>query len=143
MEIRSPKSDLEWEDYYNLRYRILRQPLGQPVGSEKNDGDLTGHHLALYNNDQLVAITRLDQAEPQVSQVRFVAVESGNSGKGYGRKIMEEAERISKENGNAKMILQARDVAVDFYLNLDYKMIRKTHLLFDQVQHYLMEKEYC
>jgi len=82
MEIRSPKTAAEWIDYYDLRYRILRKPLFQPQGSEKNDGDSSGIHLAIYNSGKLVAITRLDQAEDFISQVRFVAVESGCKGKG-------------------------------------------------------------
>ncbi len=35
IEIRSPKTELEWVNYYDLRYRILRQPWNQPIGSEK------------------------------------------------------------------------------------------------------------
>ena len=49
MEIRAPKTDQEWEAYYNLRYKILRAPLNQPIGSERNDGDLTGQHFALFS----------------------------------------------------------------------------------------------
>ena len=48
IEIRLPKTEDEWEDYYDLRYRVLRQPLNQPRGSEKNDGDEDGIHFALY-----------------------------------------------------------------------------------------------
>ncbi|MEN9442704.1 MAG: hypothetical protein RLZ33_2781, partial [Bacteroidota bacterium] len=48
MEIRSPQIEREWEEYFDLRYRILREPLNQPKGSERNDGDATGIHFALY-----------------------------------------------------------------------------------------------
>jgi predicted GNAT family N-acyltransferase len=142
MEIRSPKTAAEWIDYYDLRYRILRKPLLQPQGSEKNDGDSSGIHLAMYNSGKLVAITRLDQAEDFISQVRFVAVESGCKGKGYGKTIMKHAEEFSKAQGNRKMILQAREGAVKFYQSLGYKIIEKTYLLFGQIQHYKMEKRY-
>ncbi len=54
--IRSPKNDLEWEQYYDLRYRVLRQPWKQPRGSERNEGDETGEHFALYENEKLMAI---------------------------------------------------------------------------------------
>lgn len=142
MEIRSPKTSEEWEAYYELRYRILREPLGKERGSERNDGDATGIHFALYDNGNLRAIARLDQSEPQVSQVRFVAVDTSIQGKGYGRAIMEAAEAKSKELGNTKMILHARDYAVDFYLKLDYMLVEKSYKLFDVLQHYLLEKEY-
>jgi len=142
MEIRSPETTSEWDTYYDLRYRILRKPLGKPKGSERNEGDTTGIHLALYDNQILRAIARLDVAEPGVSQVRFVAVDDTVRGKGYGRLIMEAAEAKSKAAGNTKMILHARDYAVEFYLKIGYTTVEKSYKLFDVLQHYLMEKEY-
>lgn len=142
IEIRTPISPKEWEDYYALRFKVLRQPLNQPIGSERNDGDLSGRHFALYDDNILRAIARLDHAEENVSQVRFVAVNNDVQGKGYGRLIMDAVEDKSKALGNTKMILHARDYAVDFYLKLDYKIVEKSYKLFDVLQHYLMEKEY-
>lgn len=143
MEIRSPQSEKEWEDYYDLRYRILREPLGKPRGSERNALDETGVHLALYDeNSTLQAIARLDVAEPGIAQVRFVATEENARGKGYGRKIMEAVEQASIDRGDHKLILHARDYAVDFYLRLDYTLIEKSHLLFGVLQHFLMEKNF-
>ncbi len=142
MEIRSPQTEQEWEAYYGLRYRILREPLGQPLGSERNEGDATGIHFALFEDGAIKAIARLDQAEIGVSQVRFVAVDDQIQGKGYGRMIMEAAEAKSKALGNSKMILHARDYAVDFYLRLNYTVVEESYKLFDVLQHYLMEKAY-
>lgn len=139
--IRQPQSTEEWEDYYDLRYRVLRKPLDQPLGSERNDGDATGIHFALYDDGQLKAIARLDQSGEHISQVRFVAVESNSQGKGYGRLIMEATEKKAIEMGNTKMILHARDYAVDFYLKLKYQLIEPSYKLFDVLQHFLMEKE--
>lgn len=142
MTVRTPETMKEWEDYYDLRYRILRAPLGKPRGSEKNEGDATGIHFALYEDNQLLAIARLDEASPGVSQVRFVAAEDGMKGKGLGRIIMNAVESRSKQLGHKKMILHARDYAVDFYLRLGYTKVNKSYKLFDVLQHYLMEKNY-
>ncbi len=142
IEIRSPRSAEEWEDYYDLRYRVLRKPLDQPPGSERNEGDATGVHFALYDDGKLRAIARLDQADEHVAQVRFVAVDSELQGRGYGRKIMEAVEACSIERGDTKMILHARDYALDFYLRLGYQVVEKSYKLFDVLQHYLMEKTY-
>ena len=139
--IREPQTEAEWENYFDLRYRVLRAPLNQPLGSEKNEGDSTGVHFALYENGILKAIARLDQAEPKIAQVRFVAVESNVQGKGYGKAIMLATEKAASDRGDSKMILHARDYAVDFYLKLDYRIIEKSYLLFDVLQHYLMEKK--
>ena len=141
IEIRSPKNEAEWEQYYDLRYRILREPLGKERGSERNEGDQTGIHFALYDNKQLKAIARLDNAGEKSAQVRFVAVETALQGKGYGRKIMEATEIAARHTGSEKMILHARDYAVEFYLRLGYEVIEPSYKLFDVLQHYLMEKE--
>jgi predicted GNAT family N-acyltransferase len=138
--IRTPETKQEWDEYYDLRYRILRAPLDQPRGSEKNDGDATGVHFALYENDVLKAIARMDRADKYSAQVRFVAVEENSQGKGFGRLIMEATEHAAKERGDTKMILQARDYAVDFYLRLNYEVVEKSHVLFGVLQHFLMKK---
>lgn len=141
MEIRTPQTDLEWENYFDLRFRILRKPLQQPVGSEKNDGDATGIHFALYENQVLKAIARLDLQTEKVAQVRFVAVENNSQGKGFGKKIMLEIEDYCKQNQLVKIELQARENAVPFYLSLQYELIEPTHVLFEKIQHFLMTKQ--
>jgi GNAT superfamily N-acetyltransferase len=141
IEIRSPQTALEWEEYYDLRFRILRLPWNQPRGSERNEGDQTGIHLALHESDKIKAIARLDISGEREAQVRFVAVELSEQRKGFGRLIMEAAEKIARDRGDQKMILHARENAVDFYKSLDYKIIEKSHLLFGKIQHLLMEKD--
>lgn len=141
IELRTPLNQDEWKNYYDLRYRVLREPLGKECGSERNDGDSTGEHFALYEDGILKAIARLDDCGVGISQVRFVAVESGQQGKGLGKKIMLATEIRATEKGSSKMILHARDYAVDFYLNLGYKVIEPSYKLFDVLQHFLMEKE--
>lgn len=142
ISIRLPNTPEEWDDYYRLRYLVLRKPLGQLEGSERNEGDLTGEHFALYEDDVLRAIARLDVYAPTISQVRFVAVDTSIQGKGLGKLIMKAVENRSKETGNTKMILHARDYAVPFYEKLNYNIVEKSYKLFDVLQHYLMEKEY-
>lgn len=139
--IKAPETVKEWEDYYDLRYRVLREPLGQPRGSEQNEGDETGIHFALYDNGNLKAIARLDSSGEKTAQVRFVAVETDQQGSGYGRMIMEATENVAKKRGDVKMILHARDYAVDFYLKLGYTLIEPSHKLFGILQHFLMERE--
>jgi GNAT superfamily N-acetyltransferase len=142
IEIRSPKTELEWVNYYDLRYRILRQPWNQPIGSEKNEGDSTGIHLALFESGIIKAVARLDISGEKVSQVRFVAVEEACQGKGLGKLVMNEVEKIAISRGDTLLILHAREVALPFYKKQGYQLIEKSHLLFDKIQHFLMQKEF-
>jgi GNAT superfamily N-acetyltransferase len=142
IEIRSPKTNSEWENYYDLRFRVLREPWQQPRGSEKNEGDNIGIHMALFQFGIIKAIAWLDVTEENIGQVRFFAVETSNQGKGFGNLIMGEVEKVSIARGDTQMILHAREQAVGFYLNQGYQLVEKSHLLFDKIQHYLMEKRY-
>jgi GNAT superfamily N-acetyltransferase len=60
---------------------------------------------------------------------------------GIGRKLIAYAEKKAKEKGAKKMILQARDIAVDFYKKCGYLVDKKTFLMWNEIQHYLMIKE--
>ncbi len=141
IKIGFPQTEAEWEDYYDLRYRILRKPLKQPRGSERNEGDDTGIHFALYDSGDLKAIARLDEHDMSTAQVRFVAVEEKEQGNGYGKLIMYAIEQEAEEKEYKKIILHARENAVEFYLKLEYKLIEPSYKLFDLIQHFLMEKD--
>jgi len=142
IEIRTPITPKEWEQYYALRYEVLRKPLNQPIGSERNDGDIKGIHFALFEKEMLRAIARLDKVDNDIAQVRFVAVDTVAQGRSFGKFIMEAVEAKSIARGDKKMILHARDYALPFYLKLGYTKIEKSYKLFDVLQHYLMEKVY-
>ena len=139
--IRTPKTPVEWEKYYDLRYRILREPWQQPRGSERNEGDATEMHFAYFENGKILGVGRLDSQSEKVAQIRFMAVETETQGKGIGKALMLEMEQVAKERGDKKIILHAREIALDFYQKLGYALIEKSHNLFGQIQHYLMEKE--
>lgn len=142
IEIRTPQSEQEWAQYYDLRFRILREPLGKPRGSERNDGDATGQHFALFENKQIIAIARLDLLSDKEAQVRFVAVETNLQGKGLGKKIMQAVEQACQEQQIERLVLHARDYAVLFYQQLGYTLLGTSYKLFDVLQHFEMEKRF-
>jgi ribosomal protein S18 acetylase RimI-like enzyme len=141
IEIRSPKTKEEWETYYSLRYRILREPWNQPPGSERNEGDETAIHAALFENGIILGVSRLDSAEREIGQIRFMAVETNQQGKGIGEQLMHQLELIALQRGHKKIILHAREIAIGFYQKLGYELKEKSHLLFGEIQHFLMEKQ--
>lgn len=140
IEVKKPVSEQDWDVYYDLRYRILREPLGKERGSERNEGDETGVHFTLVENNELIAVARLDSVDETVCQARFVAVESHLQGKGYGRKIMTALENEALNLGYQKLILHARDYALPFYERLGYTLVGPSYKLFDLLQHFEMFK---
>ena len=87
-KIRRPKNTIEWQKYYDLRYRVLRLPWNQPPSSVQTPEDETAEHFALYDHDELRAIARLDKLDNHKAQVRFVATEPNYQGQGYGKELM-------------------------------------------------------
>jgi N-acetylglutamate synthase-like GNAT family acetyltransferase len=139
--IRSPQTKTEWTAYYQLRYTILRAPWGQAKGSEQTADEDQHQHFAYFDTaNQLLGVGRLDLLDPQTTQVRFMAVADEQQGKGIGKAIMEEMESVSKEMGFQKIILHAREVALPFYQQLGYQLDAPSHLLFGEIQHFLMHK---
>lgn len=142
MKIISPSNKEEFEKYYQLRWEVLRAPWGKPKGSEKDDFENTSTHaLMLDENNNAVAVCRLNSTDnKQIGQVRFMGVSSTAQGKGYGAKIMDYIEQEAKKQGMNKIILHARENALEFYKRCGYTVVEKSYLMWDEIQHYLMEK---
>ena len=143
MEIIEPNTSTEFEIYYNLRYEVLRKPWFQPKGSERDNDDETSLHRMIIDelNRKAIAVGRLQFNTIEEAQIRYMAVSDDYQGMGYGSKIVQALDNIAREKGSRKIILQSRGNAVKFYEKNGYKIIEKSYLLFDEIQHWLMEKE--
>ena len=143
MEIIEPNTSDEYKIYYNLRYEVLRKPWFQPKGSERDDGDETSLHRMIIDepNGKVVAVGRLQFNTIEEAQIRYMAVSDDYQGKGYGRTMVNALDNIAREKGSQKIILQSRENALQFYKNNGYEIVEKTHLLFGEIQHWLMKKE--
>ena len=143
MNIIEPKTSEEFRKYYNLRYEMLRKPWGQPIGSERDEEETTSIHRMIIDEkaSEVLAVGRLQFNSIDEAQIRYMAVVDEFQGQGLGSQIISALENVAKENGNKWMILSARENAIQFYKNNGYKIVRKTHLLFDKIQHWLMQKD--
>ena len=143
MEIIEPKTYDEFKIYYDLRYEVLRKPWFQPKGSERDDKEETSFHRMIIDeqNGNVVAVGRLQFNTIEEAQIRYMAVSDSYQGMGFGSKIVKVLDNIAREKGSQKIILQSRENALKFYEQNGYKIVEKSHLLFDEIQHWLMEKE--
>ena len=143
MKIIEPRSFEEFRKYYNLRFEILRKPWGQSVGSERDKEDETSIHRLIIDDstEETLAIGRLQFNSIDEAQIRYMAVADGYQGQGLGSKILGALEKIALEQGVRWIILQARGNAVQFYKNNGYEIVKKSYILFGEIQHWLMRKE--
>ena len=143
IQIKAPETALEWETYYHLRYSILREPWGQPRGSEVlSDEDAATHALALdSDNNKILGVARMQANSDTQVQVRCVAVLLDAQGLGVGKKLMNYLENMARNDGFKEVVLDARDTAVAFYHAIGYETIEMSYLLFGEIQHWRMRKD--
>ncbi len=141
MHLQEPRSTTEWEAYYDLRHRILREPWGQAKGSEVDPSD-TGstNRMIVSDEGRTVAVGRLHLNSPTEAQVRYMAVDTESQGMGLGRMMMNELEQVARMMGAQELMLEARENALDFYRRLGYAVEKKSYRLFGCIQHYTMRK---
>lgn len=135
-----PETKLEFNEYFYLRYKVLREPWKQPEGSEKDEGDETSYHVCLLHRHMMVGVCRMQINSADEAQIRYMAVHELYRGENLGVVMLSYFERMAREKGIDTMILQARETAVKFYARNGYEVVEKTFLLFNEIQHYLMKK---
>ncbi len=144
MEIFSPESHSEFQQYFNLRWRILRKPWNQPQGSERDETDKRStdccYHLMATENSIVCAVARLELATKNLSQLRYMAVVDAYQNRGIGGKIIKHLEDYARNKNSIELFLNARENAVGFYQSQGYRITEKSYILFDSIQHFKMIK---
>lgn len=138
--IRSPLPKNEYNAYYLLRWQVLRAPWKQDKGSEKDElEDNSVHRIAVLNN-KIIACGRLHFIDQLTAQIRYMAVSEEFLHKGIGSRILVSLEDAARENNIKTIVIDAREAAVSFYEKHGYQLLEKSHLLFNEIQHYKMLK---
>jgi GNAT superfamily N-acetyltransferase len=137
----NPSNDEEWDQYFRIRYEVLRKPWNEPEGSERDAEEDCSWHFAVKSGLELTGVCRLQRLADGTGQVRYMAVKYEHQGKGIGALLLDAAEQKGKKEGMHKIILHARENAVPFYENQGYRIVEKSYLLFDSIQHFLMHKD--
>lgn len=96
--------------------------------------------MAVDGNNEVLGVCRLQYNSATEAQLRFMGVKTDTQGSGIGKKLVSYMEEKAKQNGATSMILQARENAVEFYKKCGYTVREKSFLMWDEIQHYLMEK---
>lgn len=71
--LRVPQTEEELERYYQFRWEMLRKPLHQPKGSERDAWDAMAHHqMVVDEQGNLVAVGRLYINADNEASIRFI-----------------------------------------------------------------------
>lgn len=140
IELKEPKTELELETYYQLRWELLRKPWNQPRGSEKDSDEDDAIKVMAIVANQVIGVGRIHHKHDYIWQIRYMAVDPSYQGKQIGAKILENLENIAKSKGAEKIILEARKNAVKFYKKNGYQIYRNGKILFEEIKHFWMHK---
>jgi len=105
-----------------LRYKLLRKPLGLAFSASDLANEIFEIILGAYHSNQLIGIVHLVPNEEQC-KLRQMAISSNYQGLGIGKKLLNYTVDIAKEKGFKSIALYAREEAVKFYENSDFKVI--------------------
>jgi len=140
VEIREPRTAGDYALYYDLRWRILRQPWTQEKRTERDEHESDAVHLMAWSGDRLAGVGRLHRNSQDEGQIRYMAVEEGLTGGGIGSVILRELESRARLLGLRTLTLNAREGAVRFYERHGYRVMREGRLVFGIV-HWEMHKD--
>ena len=151
-----PVSKLGWaptQEYYDCRYKVLREPLGFERGAEILSDDIDAIHAWILDEGQTVAVGRAhlipedsdgsqaDHAGPGAAlcpafgplssnefrpaiQIRQMGTLASHRRKGYAAEVLRLLEEKSKSILGAKAgFLQARELAIPFYESQGWEII--------------------
>jgi predicted GNAT family N-acyltransferase len=141
MRIIEPVSPGDLEQYYELRWKILRAPWNQPRGSERDSGDADSTHLMMIDDRHVAAaVGRLHFNSTREAQVRYMAVAVEQQRRGFGSRMLQALEQQAVTLGAACIVLDARETALGFYARHGYAAEGPGHVLYNYISHIRMRK---
>ena len=130
----------EYKQMVDLRYDILRKPLGlsfTPEELEREKGDIL---IGAFDDEKILACCLLTKMDDASCKLRQMAVQNSQQGKGIGATMMNFAENVARDRGYRVLAMHARKTAAGFYEKLGYKVAGDE---FEEVTipHYVMQKK--
>jgi ribosomal protein S18 acetylase RimI-like enzyme len=141
MKIIEPSTAGELQRYYELRWKILREPWNQPRGSEQDELEHSSRHVMVVDSNRaVIAVGRLHFNAIHEAQIRYMAVAVEQQRKGIGTRLMAALEQRAVELGAACVVIDARESALRFYRKQGYEPQGPGHTLFNSIAHVKMRK---
>ncbi len=141
--IRHPETKEDFKKLYALRYKILREPLGLPRGTEKDDYEPISTHFIAVDSDtgEIVGTAKLFEKEPGVGQFSHIAVDEKYQHRGIGKMLVDEIEKLCCQKGYHTLGTLTRITATGFYEKCGFSKVGISGNLFGKLQMMWMEKK--
>ena len=112
----------EYEREPELRFRVLREPLGIRREDVTYPYDLGSLHWVAKDADQVIGCVLFHPETEKSGRLLQMAVTPSLQGKGIGRDLVRALERDVKARGFEEITLHARGEKIGFYERLGYEV---------------------
>ncbi|MCK9424967.1 MAG: GNAT family N-acetyltransferase [Ignavibacteriaceae bacterium] len=123
-----------------LRYKVLRRPIGLNYTQEQLDAEKDEFHFAAFDGEKLAGCLLMKAIDKDEIKMRQVAVDETYQGKGVGKALVLYSEKFAAENGFSVITLHARKTAVPFYAHLGYEIVGEEFIEVS-LPHFKMKKD--
>ncbi|KAL0228006.1 hypothetical protein RCL1_004149 [Eukaryota sp. TZLM3-RCL] len=106
----------------DLRFRVLREPLNMPRGSEHNKLDTDSIHFGLFCFNKLVACLSLCTSGINRGKLFQMGVHQEHQSSGFGSQILLFCLNYAKENSFSHVFLHGRHHATGFYKKFGFEV---------------------
>lgn len=139
----TPTTPEELDKYYDLRWRVLREPFQRPKGSEQDEYDQVGQHRMVVNQaGDAVAVGRVHFNSAEEAQIRFMAVAPEYRGEGHGVAIIYALELAARNDGAKHVVINSRDNTIGFYKKCGYQVAEEADTVNNPMAEHQLRKSF-
>lgn len=127
-------------ELHELRRRVLRNNDPAISVADKRDEEDTAVHFGGFLNERLVVSASFYPSAPPVNeslvtyQLRYMATDFDQQGKGYGAVVLRHAETELMARGAQQLWANARDTALGFYRATGWQLVAGSEHLSPETQ---------
>lgn len=141
--IKTPRTRDDFKAYYDLRYRVLREPWGQPKDTEKDDYEpISQHFMAVDEKTEKIAgVVKLFEKSAGVGWFSHLAIDPAYQRKGIGLLLLDAVEKAAIEAGYTTLGCLSRLNTTSYFEKRGFRIAGFPTGYFGTTQVVWMEKE--
>ena len=114
---------LLYQGELELRFKVLREPLGMGRDTVRVEGERESLHLVLEEDDVVLGCLMATPEGTTGARLRQMAVLEARQGRGLGRQLLGVMEQHLQRFGLLEVSLHARRYAIGFYEKLGFSCV--------------------
>jgi predicted GNAT family N-acyltransferase len=113
----------EFLEMQAIRRSVFQEEQGVDPELEFDGLDKTAIHLLAYLDNRPVGTARIRYLNEQIAKIERLAVLSTARGLGIGKKLMQEAIEVAKQNNVQEVVIHAQEYVKGLHQQLEFKQI--------------------